>query len=97
MIFNFKIILYSARKITINKEFPSLTTTNVECVKNIFFKILNSHTITKLNNVAEFCFSRCKVVTIIFEMIIWNTRCTIGSCAIHCVVQSRYLVDCKKI
>ena len=97
MIFNFRIILYSARRTAITKKSPSLTTTNIEYAKNILLKILNSHAITKLNDAADFCSNKYKIITIIFEVIIWSSRCVIGSCAIHCVVQSRCLVDCKKI
>lgn len=97
MIFNFKIILYLVKRIAITKESLSLTTTNVECAKNILFKILNSHAIIKLNSIANFCSNGCKVVTIIFKIIIWSSKCVIDSCAIYYVVQSKCLVDYKKI
>lgn len=86
MIFNFKIILYSARRIAITKKSLSLTTINVKYMKNIFLKIRNSHTITKLNGVANFCFSGYKVLTIIFKVIMRSSRCTIGSYVIYYIV-----------
>lgn len=97
MIFNFRIILYLARKIAIIKKSPSFMTINVEYAKIIILKILNLFAITKLNGAPNFFFSECKVVMIIFEMIIRNGRYAISSCAIHYMVQNRCLIDCKKI
>lgn len=62
--------MYLAKRITITKKSSSLITTNIKCVKNIFLKILNFYMMIKLNNATDFCSSRCKVVIIIFEVII---------------------------
>lgn len=58
MIFDIRIVLYSARRITIAEESPSLTTAKVESAKNILLKIVDSHPIAKLNSAADFCPSR---------------------------------------
>ena len=77
MIFDIRIVLYSARRITIAEESQSLTTANVESAKNILLKIVDSHPIAKLNSAADFCPSRGKIVTIILMVIIRSRRCTL--------------------
>ncbi len=62
---------------------------NIEIAKNFLSKIVDSYLIAKLNDAVNFCFSRCKIVTIIFKVIIWSSRCAIGSYAIHFVIKSK--------
>ena len=99
MIFDIRIILYSARRIAIAEESPSLTTAKVESAKDILLKIIDLHPIAKLNGAADLCpsTSRVRIATIILKAIILSSRCAIDCCAIHCVVQSRWLVVSQHI
>lgn len=65
--------LLMARKIMLIKKSPSFWTKNVENLKNILFKILNSHLIAKLYNITDFCSNKYKIITIIFTiLLIWR-------------------------
>lgn len=65
--------LLMARKIMLIKKSPSFWTKNVENLKNILFKILNSHLIAKLYNITDFYSNKYKIITIIFTiLLIWR-------------------------
>lgn len=70
MVFNIKIILQLARKITIIKKSLFLAIKNIENLENILFKITNFYPITKLNGIIDFCSCRYKIMIIIFIIII---------------------------
>lgn len=86
MIFNFKIILYLAKRIIITKKFLSFIIINIKYIKIIFLKILNSYVIIKLNITINFCFNKYKVITIIFKVIIKNNRYTISNYIIYYII-----------
>lgn len=52
----------------------------------LLLKIIDFYPIAKFDGTADFCSSRCKVVTIILIILVWNRRRAICSTAIHCVV-----------
>lgn len=74
MIFNIKIVLHLIKKIAITEKPLSLIITNIKYTKNIFFKIIYSYLIAKLNDIVDFYSNKYKIVTIIFKLIIKNSN-----------------------
>lgn len=60
----------------------------MEILKNIFFKIVNSYLIAKLNSIIDFCLCKYKIITIIFTIIIWSNRYIIDSYTIYYIVSN---------
>lgn len=61
------------RKIMLIKKPLSFWTKNVENLKNVLFKIVNSHLIAKLYNITDFSFNKYTIITIIFRIfLIWR-------------------------
>lgn len=62
------------KKIVIIEKSLFFIIRNIENSKNIFFKIVNFYLIAKFNNVIDFYFYKYKILTIIFIVIICNSK-----------------------
>ena len=56
------------------KKFSYFTTRIVENLNNIFFQLVNSNRIAKLNVVVDFFHCKCKIVALILTIFTWSSK-----------------------